>query len=77
MVLEFFYFFLNTSLYIIIWSNKTMVNLWLPWLQEPWFFFGFIRVKTMANFRKWTWKLGENIRCIGGGELITDIKTRY
>ncbi len=23
---------------------------------------------------KWTWKLGENIRCIGGGgEIITDI----
>ncbi len=37
----------------------------------------FIRVKTMANFRKWTWKLGENIRCFGGGENITDIKKRY
>ncbi len=31
----------------------------------------------MANFRKWTWKLGENIRCVGGGEIITNIKTRY
>ncbi len=40
-------------------------------------FFGFISVKTMANFRKWTWKLGENIRCVGGGEIITDIKARY
>ncbi len=30
----------------------------------------------MANFRKWTWKLGENITCVGGGEIITDIKTR-
>ncbi len=29
----------------------------------------------MANFRKWTWKLGDNITCIGGGEIITDIKT--
>ncbi len=27
--------------------------------------FGFIRVKTMANFRKGTWKL----RCFGGGEI--------
>ncbi len=35
----------------------------------------FIGVKTMANFRKWTWKLGDNITCIGGGEIITDIKT--
>ncbi len=34
----------------------------------------FIRVKTTANFHKWTWKLGENIRCFGGGEIITDIK---
>ncbi len=25
---------LNTYLQIIIWSNKTTVNLWLPWLQE-------------------------------------------
>ncbi len=28
----------------------------------------------MVNFRKGTWKLGENIRCVGGGEIITDIK---
>ncbi len=39
--------------------------------------FGFIRVKTMANFRKGTWKLRENIRCIVGGEIITNIKTHY
>ncbi len=38
------------------------------------FFFG-IRVKTMANFRKGTWKLRETVRCVGGGEIITDIKT--
>ncbi len=31
----------------------------------------------MANFRKWTWNLGENIRRVGGGEIITDIKPRY
>ncbi len=31
----------------------------------------------MANFRNGKWKLGENIRCVGGGEIITDIKTRY
>ncbi len=30
----------------------------------------------MANFRKGTWKLRENIRCVGG-EIISDIKTRY
>ncbi len=51
-----------------------MVNLRLPWLQEPWFLVLFV---LMANFRKGTWKLGENIRCVGGGEIITDIKTRY
>ncbi len=28
--------------------------------------FGFIRVKTMANFRKRTWKLRGNIRCVVG-----------
>ncbi len=39
--------------------------------------FGFIRVKNMANFRKGTWKLRENFRLVGGGEIITDIKTRY
>ncbi len=39
--------------------------------------FIYIRVKTMANFRKGPWKLRVNIRCIGGGEIITDIKTRY
>ncbi len=39
--------------------------------------FFLIRVKTMANFRKGTWKLGENIRCFGDGEIITDIKKRY
>ncbi len=38
---------------------------------------GFIGVKTMANFHKGTWKLWENIRCVGGGEIITDIKTHY
>ncbi len=31
--------------------------------------FGFIRVKTMADFRKGTWKLRENIRCVGGVEI--------
>ncbi len=31
----------------------------------------------MANFHKGTWKLWENIRCVVGGEIITDIKTRY
>ncbi len=31
-----------------------MVNLRLPWLQVPGCF-GFICVKTMANFRKGTW----------------------
>ncbi len=41
------------------------------------FFFFFFRVKTMTNFRKGTWKLGENIRCVGGGEIIFDIKTGY
>ncbi len=30
----------------------------------------------MANFRKGTWKLRENIRCVGG-EIITDIKTHF
>ncbi len=35
------FFNLNTSLYIIMWSNKNMVHLWFPWLQEPWFFFFF------------------------------------
>ncbi len=30
----------------------------------------FFRVKTLANFLKGTWKLGENIRCIGGGEVM-------
>ncbi len=53
-----------------------MVNLRLPWLQVPGFFC-FIRVKTMANFRKGTWKLRENIRCVVVGEMITNIKTRY
>ncbi len=28
----------------------------------------------MVNFHKGAWKLGENIRCVGGGEIITDIK---
>ncbi len=28
----------------------------------------------MVNFGKGAWKLGENIRCVGGGEIITDIK---
>ncbi len=50
-----------------------MVNLRLPWLQD----FFCVRIKTMANFRKGTWKLRENIRCVGGGEIITDIKTHY
>ncbi len=36
--------------------------------------FGFIRSKTMANFRKGTWKLRENIRYVGGGE-VSYIKT--
>ncbi len=35
--------------------------------------FGFIRSKTTAHFRKGTWKLRENIRCVGGGEVL-DIK---
>ncbi len=52
-----------------------MVNLRLPWVQEPCFFI--IHVKTMANVRKGTWNIGENIRCVGGGEIITDIKTCY
>ncbi len=34
-------------------------------------------LKTMANFRKGTAKLRENIRCFGGGEIITNLKTRY
>ncbi len=38
--------------------------------------FGFIYLKTMANFRKGTWKLRENIKLVGGGEIISDIKTR-
>ncbi len=29
----------------------------------------------MANFRKGTWKLRENIKWVGGGEIISDIKT--
>ncbi len=45
-----------------------MVNFLLPWLQEQWFF-GFIPVKTMADFRKGTCTLRENIRCVGGGEI--------
>ncbi len=61
--------------------TNTMVNLWLTWLQEPLAYFfiiiGLICVKTMANFCKWTLKLGENNRCVGGGEIITYIKTRY
>ncbi len=36
--------------------------------------FGFIRSKTMAYFRRGTWKLRENIRCVVGGEVL-DIKT--
>ncbi len=39
--------------------------------------FGFIRVKTMANFHKGIWKLRENIRHVVGGEIITNIKTCY
>ncbi len=35
--------------------------------------FGFIRSKTTAYFRKGTWKLSENIKCVGG--KILDIKT--
>ncbi len=35
--------------------------------------FCFIRSKTMANFRKGTLKLRENIRCVGVGEVL-DIK---
>ncbi len=35
--------------------------------------FGFIRVKIMANFQKGTWKLGENIRYVVDGEIITNI----
>ncbi len=31
----------------------------------------------MAKVCKGTWKIGENVRCIGGGEIITDIKTCY
>ncbi len=54
-----------------------MVHLWLPYLQEPCFFLFIISVKTMANFPEGTWKLRENIRCVGGGEIITDIKTCY
>ncbi len=37
--------------------------------------FGFIRVNTMVNLCKGTWKLTENIKLVGGGE-ISDIKTR-
>ncbi len=54
-----------------------------PWLMCGYYgyknhvFFCFIRVKTMANFRKGTWKLGENISCVGGGEIIIDIKTKH
>ncbi len=51
-----------------------MVKLRLPWLQEP-RMFSFFCVKTMANFCTGTWKLRENMRCIGGGEVITDINT--
>ncbi len=50
-----------------------MVNLRLPWLQEPWLK-NKNKIVLMVNFRKGTWKLGENIRCVGGGEIITDIK---
>ncbi len=39
-----------------------MVNMRLPWLQEAQFV-GFIRIKTVANFHKGTWKLRENITC--------------
>ncbi len=38
--------------------------------------FGFIRVKTVASFRKEHGN-SENIRCVGDGEIITDIKTCY
>ncbi len=60
-----------------------MVNLRLQWLQEPLMFFFFLVLFVLKpwlwamNFHKGTWKLGENIRCVGGGEIITDIKTRY
>ncbi len=56
-----------------------MVNLRLPWLQEPRFKKKKKKIFVlMVNFRKGAWKLGENIRCVGGGEIITDIKkTRY
>ncbi len=37
--------------------------------------FGFIRVKTMASFLKGTWKLRENIKLVGGGQIISNIKT--
>ncbi len=50
-----------------------MVHSRLPWLNVPGFF-GFIRAKTMAFFVR---KLRENIRCVVGGETITNIKTRY
>jgi len=35
-----------------------MVHLWLPWLQEPFFFF----LLTMVNFRKGRWKVRESIK---------------
>ncbi len=53
-----------------------MVNFRLPWLQGPWFkIYIYIYIFVlMVNFRKGAWKLGENIRCVGGGEIITDKK---
>ncbi len=53
-----------------------MVNLCLTMATRT-TIFGFILVKTMVNFRKGTWKLKENIRCVFGVEIITNIKTLY
>ncbi len=58
-----------------------MVNLQLPgYKNHDIFVCLFVLLVFISNFRKGTWKLRENIRCVGGGEiriLPSYIKTRY
>ncbi len=52
-----------------------MVNLRLPWLQESLFVVLFVLKPWLIFVREHG--NSNNIRCVGGGEIITDIKTRY